>query len=558
MGIEGQVLGRCRILHKIGQGGMGAVYKARHETLAKDVAVKVLNPGLPADDEYVQRFLREARAAASLDHPNVIRVLDAGSEEGIHFIVMEFVDGSDLETILEKKGKIGRKDALAVTKKVAQALGAAHDLGMVHRDIKPANIMITKKGKVMVSDFGLARNLKAGATVTAPGEIIGTPHYLSPEQANGEKIDGRSDLYSLGASLYCMLTGRTPFEGTTPVSIAIKHADRNARPVSIRKVDSAIPKQVEALVDRLMEKDVAKRFQSAAEVVEAVDRARNGGESMVRVSADRVLTPKRRRRILLAGAGLGILGLFALVFFLALVRGGVAEHAFRDAGRMQTDAEKLVRYQEIVAKHPDSRWAERARAEIAAIRARMLETDLGEIEVLAATPDCVFGDVTDRLDETRKEYPEAAAEIDRRGDALHRTRILERSKEIIGLVRERTWNEITAFIDPVQVRERGAGAFRAEFGVLQWLVTTAGVDLEDIRIPGDEMEYERRKAAKVSVTATAVNTKTGERKPMNMELEWVWSEGDWYLKPRPKPKTEPKPKPKSRPRDWRRPRERKK
>jgi len=193
--MENTLLGHCRLLRKLGQGGMGAVWLARHETLDKEVAVKILPDNYANDPEAVPRFLREAKAAARLEHPNVVQVLDAGTDHETHFIVMQFVDGTDLEKTLKKRGPFALADALAVGKRVALALAAAHKLGIVHRDIKPANIMLTKQGRIMVADFGLARDIQGGPTITAAQEAIGTPHYLSPEQARGEAVDGRSDIY---------------------------------------------------------------------------------------------------------------------------------------------------------------------------------------------------------------------------------------------------------------------------------------------------------------------------------------------------------------------------
>ncbi|HVR83490.1 MAG TPA: protein kinase, partial [Planctomycetota bacterium] len=250
--LENTLLGHCRLIRKLGEGGMGAVWLARHETLDKEVAVKILPENYANDPESVPRFLREAKAAARLDHPNVVQVLDAGTEGERHFIVMQYVDGTDLEKTLKKKGPFAPADALVVGKRVALALAAAHKMGIVHRDIKPANILLTKQGRVMVADFGLARDVTGGPTITAPQEAIGTPHYLSPEQARGEKVDGRSDLYSLGGTLYTLLTGKTPFTGASPVAIAMKHVSADEKPVPIRELIPTIPEEVQALVETLM------------------------------------------------------------------------------------------------------------------------------------------------------------------------------------------------------------------------------------------------------------------------------------------------------------------
>lgn len=527
------MLGRCRLVRKLGEGGMGVVWLARHETLEKDVAVKVLPAGFAADPEAVQRFLREARAAARIDHPNVVPVLDAGSADGVHYIVMAYVEGTDLQKTLARRGRLSVGDALAIAKKVAQALGAAHRLGLVHRDIKPSNILVTRQGRVMVTDFGLARDVGAGATVTAADEIVGTPQFLSPEQARGEKIDGRSDLYSLGATLYALLAGRPPYGTGSPVSIALKHADPKERPQPLRSLVPDVPPEVESLVEKLMAKRPEDRFQTADEVVAAVDRVkRGGGGTLVTVTEDKVLTPRRRRRLLLAGAGVGVAGLLGLVFFLAVLGPGPAERAFRAAGSARTEAEKILRYKEVAARFPGTEWAERAGREAEALRRKALDREIEE----ALAPDrdgrVSLGEALARLDLVRARYPEGAAEIDRRERALHRARLLERTKDFAGrlkTLRRGEGHRLQDLVSPEVRRKVGEGGVSAWLGFVVGVIQELAGRPEQIEVLEGGVEVENRRTGSVPYRAVLYNERRQERFTQSGRIHWIWQEGDWYL-----------------------------
>jgi eukaryotic-like serine/threonine-protein kinase len=219
--------GQVNIERELGRGGMGMVYKGHHTGLDVPVAVKTMSAALAADASGRQRFLREARTAAKLDHPNIVRVLDVNEHEGTPYIVMEFVDGTDLSALLKKHGPLQGMAALKVIAQVADGLAHAHAQGIVHRDIKPHNIFVSKDGRVKLGDFGLARAVEQTTELTMPGAAVGTAHYMSPEQSNGAEIDQRSDIYSLGVTAYNLVTGAPPYTGTTPVSIAVQHVNRD-------------------------------------------------------------------------------------------------------------------------------------------------------------------------------------------------------------------------------------------------------------------------------------------------------------------------------------------
>jgi predicted Ser/Thr protein kinase len=531
--MENLVLGHCRLTRKIGEGGMGVVWLARHETLDKDVAVKVLPAGFASEPEAVQRFLREARSAARLEHPNVVQVLDAGSADGTHFIVMQFIDGTDLQKVLKKKGKLEVADALAVAKRVALALAAAHKMGIVHRDIKPANILLAKQGRIMVTDFGLARDMKGGTSLTNSMDVMGTPQYLSPEQARGEELDGRSDLYSLGGTLYTLLTGKPPFTGASPVSIAVKHASDDQMPEPVRKHVPEIPADVEALVEKMMAKKAAARFQTGDEVAAAIDRIKGGPATMVTVSQDKVLTPQKRRRLIMTGVGAGLGGLFLLIFLLGVLGPGKAEREFRSAGQVATDAERLVRYRAVDKNFPDTEWSERSRKAVA----EMLDHQLLQVRALSADGRTPFRDISARLDALRGQYPEGVKAVDKLQVELDRARALARTKDFAEALKTHRpldkggdkGDKFKDFASPEAIRKMGEGGVANYARFVFFLLSEVGGRPEEIDILSDGVVVHDRKEATVPVKAVLHKVQTKERSTHKFIVQWLWQEGDWYL-----------------------------
>ncbi len=261
---SGSVLaGRYELLETVGHGGMATVYRARRLPDGKVVAVKVLREPYCHDREFVERFEREAQAAASLAHPHVVPVLDSGEDRGVRFLVMEYVDGEDLKSLLRRSGPLAPARAVAVAAAVCDALEYAHARGIVHRDIKPQNILLTPSGQVKVTDFGIARALTS-ATITETGTVLGSVHYLPPEQARGEPATAASDLYALGVVLYEMLTGRLPFDGESPIAVALKHLYEE--PPSLRHANPEVPGWLEGVVRRALAKRPEDRYPSAADM----------------------------------------------------------------------------------------------------------------------------------------------------------------------------------------------------------------------------------------------------------------------------------------------------
>lgn len=265
MTLIGKVLaGRYEILEEIGSGGMAVVYKARCQLLNRFVAVKVLRPDLQNDEEFVRRFNVEAQAAASLTHPNIVSIYDVGNEDGLHYIVMEYIEGKTLKEYIEMKHVLPWREATDYAIQIAKGLEQAHKNSIIHRDIKPHNIIMTADGVMKVTDFGIAR-ANVQSTVTCEDSAIGSVHYISPEQARGGYTDERSDIYSLGVVLYEMITGKVPFDSERPVTVAIMHLQE--KPVMPREYNLSIPLPLERIVLKAMSKEVSMRYKNISEMI---------------------------------------------------------------------------------------------------------------------------------------------------------------------------------------------------------------------------------------------------------------------------------------------------
>ncbi len=266
--------GRYRVEDELGRGGMATVFKGTDTVLGRPVAVKVLSSQYAGDADFVSRFRREAQAAARLNHRTLVSVYDTGTDDGIHYIVMEYVEAKTLADYLSGGGRIVPGRAAEIAESVCDALSVAHAQGIIHRDIKPANIMITTRGEVKVTDFGIARVISGQDTVAQTAAVLGTASYLSPEQAQGQPVDQRSDLYSLGVVLYEMVTGRPPFAGDSPVMVASKHVLEQPTPPS--KINPDVSAGLEAVIMKALSKNPENRYQDAEEFHADLERARLG------------------------------------------------------------------------------------------------------------------------------------------------------------------------------------------------------------------------------------------------------------------------------------------
>ena len=263
------LLGRYEIIEKIGEGGMAVVYKAKDRLLNRYVAIKILRPEFVKDEQFVENFRKESQAAAGLSHPNIVNVYDVGKEGNIHFIVMELIDGKPLSQVIDEKGRLDYKEAISIARQVASALSLAHKNQIIHRDVKPHNILITSTGTAKLADFGIARAVSKASIAEGSEKIMGSVHYFSPEQARGAYVDERSDIYSLGIVLYEMLTGKVPFDGDNPISIALMHI--NDPMPSVSSQVPGIPPQLEKVIEKATDKYQSNRYKTADEMIEDLD-----------------------------------------------------------------------------------------------------------------------------------------------------------------------------------------------------------------------------------------------------------------------------------------------
>jgi len=276
--------GRYQIIEVLGKGGMGKVYRALDKKLNEEVALKLIKPEIASDKKTLERFNNELKFARKIAHKNVGRMYELMEEKRTHFITMEYVPGQDLRGLIRQSGQLAMGTAVSIAKQTCEGLTEAHRLGVIHRDLKPQNIMIDKEGMARIMDFGIARSV-SGKGITGAGVMVGTPEYMSPEQVESKETDQRSDIYSLGVILYEMVTGRVPFEGDTPLSVAVKH--KTEVPPDPRQVNTQIPEELSHLILRCMEKDKEKRYQSAGEVRSELENIEKGIPTTERIEPKR-------------------------------------------------------------------------------------------------------------------------------------------------------------------------------------------------------------------------------------------------------------------------------
>ena len=332
--MEATILGnRYELLEKIGEGGMSYVYRARCRILDRIVAVKILKEEFSQDLSFVSKFKTEALAAARLSHPNIVNIYDVGQQDDIYYIVMEYVEGKTLKELIAEQGPLNYETAIDIAVMICDGIGHAHEKGIIHKDIKPHNILITNNGMVKVADFGIAQAISK-KTITFGGNIVGSVHYISPEQAKGEPLTPATDIYSVGCVLYEMLTGQIPFDAESPVTIALKHI--HDEPVPPRQINSSIPAALEGITYQAMEKLPAKRFSSAEQMRNALLNIGSNNYSGYKAGNYNynnngntiVMTPiakegresntgkKRKRTTVIAIVVIALLGLFSGMLFM--------------------------------------------------------------------------------------------------------------------------------------------------------------------------------------------------------------------------------------------------
>ena len=311
---------RYQIIEELGKGGMGRVYKVLDKEIGEKVALKLLNPEIAAESKTIERFRNELKTARQISHKNVCRMYHLSKEEGAPYIIMEYVRGEDLKSMIRMMGRLSPGQTVSIAKQVCEGLSEAHRLGVIHRDLKPQNIMIDRNGDVKIMDFGIARTLQAKG-ITGEGIMIGTPEYMSPEQAEGKEADERADIYALGIILFEMLAGRVPFEGETPLSIALKH--KTEAPPDPRKINAQIPDDLAGLILRCLEKEKGKRYQSAQELLGEFTKIEKGIPTAEKVlpkqksltSKELTVKLKHRWRAIAAVAAVAVIAAAAVLYF---------------------------------------------------------------------------------------------------------------------------------------------------------------------------------------------------------------------------------------------------
>src|ERR687896_123412 len=301
MTVIGTLIGeRFRLEEKVGSGGMSSVYRAFDPTLERRVAIKMMHRDISSDPAQLERFRREARAVAQLNHPHVVTVIDAGEDDGTPYIVFEYVEGETLKQRIRRLSRLPIGEAVAYAIEICRALGAAHDRGIVHRDVKPQNVLVDEEGTAKVTDFGIARTLDQEG-LTADGRVLGTTDYVSPEQALGHDVNGQSDIYSLGVVLFEMLTGDVPFHGENQVAVAMKHVREDLPDLQERRTEASAT--LASVLERMTDKDLRRRYPNAAvleadlEEALAIELARSGRSTGEATAVLRTLPPSARRRV---------------------------------------------------------------------------------------------------------------------------------------------------------------------------------------------------------------------------------------------------------------------
>jgi eukaryotic-like serine/threonine-protein kinase len=317
---------RYELEELVGAGGMSSVYRARDTLLDRNVALKILHAHYTGDEEYVERFRREARAVARLSHPNIVTVIDRGEEEGRQFIVFEYVDGENLKELVDRTGPLPVRRAIELALQMARALAFAHEHGLVHRDVKPQNVLLNGDGEAKMTDFGIARSLDVEHGMTQTGTVLGTSNYIAPEQAAGKQVDAHTDVYSLGVVLYELLTAEVPFPGDNFVAVAMKHINEPPPNLLERRPDA--PLRLAAAIDRALQKDPAARFPSmsdfAAELDACLDELGQPDADRTAIVGTAVVAPSRPRRARAHSRWPLVLSVLALLAAAAVLAGVLA------------------------------------------------------------------------------------------------------------------------------------------------------------------------------------------------------------------------------------------
>jgi hypothetical protein len=512
------VLGDYVVLDRIGAGGMGEVLKARHRTMERIVALKVLPTKEVSSPDSVKRFLREVRAAARLIHPNIVTAFDAGEHQGTHYLVMEYVDGQDLAALVKQHGPLGVDEAVDCTLQAARGLAHAHGQGVIHRDIKPGNLLLDKSGTVKILDMGLARvELAAGAPETTDGDrlttscqVLGTCDYMAPEQAEDtHAADHRADIYSLGCTLYRLLTGKPPYEGDTLVKILLAH---RAAPIpSLRAVRADVPNALETVFQRMLAKRPADRYQSMTEVIAALEACRGPQETGVAIPAER----SRDARLTSFLDGLAHAGPAAeATAALPQAEETMPPDVVDDAGAR--------RKRPVLARRANRRaLSQKAQRKFVAYAA--LASGAVVCAVLVALLIIYRGRVVDGS--PWGAVPSVSAELSKLAPAKPRPEevVRERAEQLIDHLCRGDIEACLEYADPAYVRAHGTNGTKFAFGLMGAVLklgkhTTDTVRIDEVAVAEDGQTATVRMSLLTNHQWKAINA-----------AKWVHVDGAWYI-----------------------------
>jgi serine/threonine-protein kinase len=470
---------RYKIIEELGKGGMGKVYKVIDKEINTKVALKLIKPEIAADEKTIERFRNELRTAREITHKNVCRMYDLNKEKGAYYITMEYVPGEDLKGMIRMTGQLSVGATVNIGKQVCEGLAEAHKLGVVHRDLKPQNIMIDKEGNARIMDFGIARSLKTKG-ITGAGAMIGTPEYMSPEQVEGKEADQESDIYSLGIILYEMAAGRVPFEGETPISVAVKH--KTETPRNPQELNAHVPLDLSQVILKCLEKDKAKRYQSAGEVRSELARIAKDIPSAERAGLKRKIKKwkiseiRRKRPVIYGGIA---------VLLILLIAGGIS----LIIGRQQAMDSIAVLPLKNLSGDPAQEY----------LADGMTEALIGELGKISALRRIISSTSVMRYKGTDKSLPEIAKE-------LNVSAVVEGSVLLVG--------------DQVKIM---AQLIEARKDRLMW-TDSYQRDLRDILALQRELATSIAKEIKIAVTPEE-QARLSEARPINPEAHQFYLKG---------------------------------
>jgi len=527
----GQELGGCRVERRLGGGAMGTVYLARHLALQKDVAIKVLAEKLSGAPEYVQRFISEARLAAQIDHPNIVQVLNVGNERGLHFIIMQYVEGETLGELLARSGKRTPAEAARIALGIAKGLAAAHEKGIIHRDIKPSNVLLLKDGNIKIADLGLARAVAQtdDSQLTQAGVPMGTPQYMPPEQAeDARSADERSDVYSLGCTLYHMLVGNPPFTARSSVGVITKHmTERAPAPAAVRP---EIPLDLSDLTMRMMAKPREDRPQTMSEVVARLEAVCNG--KVLKETTPRAAT----RKLFAAGAG-AIAALFLIGIFTRPAPGQrMYEQTLAAWEANPTEYARVIdAFEKIAAQHPGTKYGSKAREEISRVQqarensARSVFEQTRQIAA-AATKSRDYAKAL----KAWEEFPSAllAGEIEAQVQQERlRARLPLRVDGFLKAMMNSNVDAAARFIDPEELAAKGREPVAGFLGFWRAIIGI-GFEAEGYEIKSIT-HNSAQQTADVAITLKLFNKFAKKSESMDAPEVWRVVNNEWYLYPKP-------------------------